>query len=199
MMELCTESSHINPLPRPGLLLSLPPMSFCLFSLCLCHSVCCCCCLSFLSAWFLLFFFLTFAYFFTSPSLCLALSDRFCPISPITLQYGYPTASLYSICKSLIRVTACHFVLRVSHWHQQVANVTLAGRRVGTTEKGWMWDCRGGLYFMCLCHRRVRRRIKDRVSERDWVSGYSDGTESLFQDSGDRYPRCLRSQPQWAQ
>lgn len=42
MISLCTESSHINPLLGLGLLLSLPPMSYCLFFLCVYHSICCC-------------------------------------------------------------------------------------------------------------------------------------------------------------
>ena len=166
MTELCTESSHINPLLGLGLLLSLPSMSFSLFFLCLCHSVC----FSLGFAFIYFFFFAYFFFFFFSPSLSVCLW-------PLLSYLSNHSSSQTSHCLALLSlqvidtcVTGCHFVLRAPHWHQQVANVTLAWRRVGTSERRWRWNCRGGLSCVCLCHRRVRR---------DWSAGKVRETESV--------------------
>lgn len=144
MMELCTESSHINPPLGPGLLLSLPPMSFCLFCLCLCHSVCCSCCIYFsLSACFL--------HFFASPP----------PNLPIPLPFSllsFPSNhSKLQICLTVLSLevidTCPEPVLLTSTGGQ-----CLAGGRVGTTKQRWRWDCRTvDLRCACLCCSRVGR------------------------------------------
>lgn len=189
MMELCTESSHINPLLGPGLLLSLPPMSFCLFCLCLCHSVCCSCCLSSsLSLLFSLLF--SVCLFLYSLSLQSCLSNR----STLQISHCLTLLSLQVIDTS---VTGCHLSWECptdisrcqmslwpeDEWEEQKRD---GGETAGVVLCVFVWP-------------ESQERLKDRESARDWVSGYSDGTESLFQDSGDRYPRCLRSQPSWAQ
>lgn len=194
MMEPCTESSHINPLLGPGLLLSLPPMSVCLYFLCFCHSLCCypsfylsVLCYMRLSLW---------AYFFT----CLSPSNVSSSICSVTLHYRYPTVSLYCLGRFMqgfgTCVTGWHLILREPHWHQQVANVTLARGQVGTTGKGWRWHCRGWLYCMCLCHRRDRRT--GRVRETKSV-GIRMEQRAFSRTAGIDTAHCLHSQPPWAQ
>ena len=170
MTELCTESSHINPLLGLGLLLSLPSMSFSLFFLCLCHSVC-----FSLGFAFIFYFFCLLLFFFFYPSLSVCLW-------PLLSYLSNHSSSQTSHCLALLSlqvidtcVTGCHFVLRAPHWHQQVANVTLAWRRVGTSERRWRWNCRGGLSCVCLCHRRVGRDWSPGKWERlsQWVFGWN--------------------------
>ena len=164
MTELCTESSHINPL-LGRCYLSLPCRSAFSFFVSVTLSVS-------LSALllFILFFLLTSFFFFFYPSLSVCLW-------PLLSYLSNHSSSQTSHCLALLSlqvidtcVTGCHFVLRAPHWHQQVANVTLAWRRVGTSERRWRWNCRGGLSCVCLCHRRVRR---------DWSAGKVRETESV--------------------
>lgn len=140
-MELCTESSHINPLLGPGLLLSLPPMSFSLFCLCLCHPVHCSCCLS-----------LLFPYLHISLplSLCLSPFNLFPPIYPITLHYRYPTASLYWHCKSLIHVQL------LPHCPESIPPTSTGGKchsgrkMCGNNRKGMEVRLQGWV-ILCVC------------------------------------------------
>lgn len=169
MMELCTESSHINPLLGPGLLLSLPPMSFGFFCLCLCHSVCCSCCLSFSLS--LLFF----------TSLCVSIP---------------PTSSLLSVRSLCITdIPLPYFIVFASHWYM-CSRLTLcpksapltstggkchSGRKTsGNNRKGIEVRLQGCVVLCVFVSRESQERLKDGESERNWVGEYSDGTVSLF-------------------
>lgn len=105
-----------------------------------------------------------------------------------TLQVSHWLNFFPSIfCKS--SVTGYHFIPTVLHLHQQVSNVTIA-RRQGRTIENHGGDT------VCIC---VMGESEETEVREIWVSGYSDGTESLFEDSRDWYPRCFCSQPPWAQ
>lgn len=114
MVELCTESSHVNPLLGPGLLLSLPPVSFCLLCVCLCHFVCSSCYISFsLSAFlFLILCFPPFACFFASLSSRLSIQ--------LVLVTDRACLTVLSLDVTVKCVTDCHFALRASNRHPQV-------------------------------------------------------------------------------
>ena len=178
MTELCTESSHINPLLGLGLLLSLPSMSFSLFFLCLCHSV------GFAFIYFI-FFAYFFFFFFLPLSLCLPL-----------------TSSLLSVQSLFITdIPLPRFIVLASHWYMcnwlplcpESAPLTSTGGKChsGLKTSGNKWKemevkLQGWVVLCVFVSQESQERLKRGESERDWVSGYSDGTESLFQDSGDR-------------
>lgn len=121
---------------------------------------------------------------FCLPSMFSLLSSQSLYITDIPLtQFLFPSV----FCKS--SVTGCHFIPTVLHLHQQVSNVTIA-RRQGRTIENHGGDT------VCIC---VMGESEETEVREIWVSGYSDGTESLFEDSRDWYPRCFCSQPPWAQ
>lgn len=180
MIGLCTESSHINPILGPELLLSLPSCISAFLSLSL-------------SSFLLLPIFIGLpSFFFLHIGLGLIFVSLQCFLSYLanhsTLQISHWLNFFPSIfCKS--SVTGCHFIPTVLHLHQQVSNVTIA-RRQGRTIENHGGDT------VCIC---VMGESEETEVREIWVSGYSDGTESLFEDSRDWYPRCFCSQPPWAQ
>lgn len=180
MIGLCTESSHINPILGPELLLSLPSCISTFLSLSL-------------SSFLLLPIFIGLpSFFFLHIGLGLIFVSLQCFLSYLanhsTLQISHWLNFFPSIfCKS--SVTGCHFIPTMLHLHQQVSNVTIA-RRQGRTIENHGGDT------VCIC---VMGESEETEVREIWVSGYSDGTESLFEDSRDWYPRCFCSQPPWAQ
>lgn len=131
---------------------------------------------------YLVFF---FAYFFLPLSLCLPL-----------------TSSLLSVQSLFITdIPLPRFIVLASHWYMcnwlplcpESAPLTSTGGKCHSSPKtsGNEWKemevkLQGWVVLCVSVSQESRERLKDGESERDWVSGYSDGTESLFQDSGDR-------------
>lgn len=178
MIGLCTESSHINPILGPELLLSLPSCISVFLSLSL-------------SSFVLLPIFIGLpSFFFLHIGLGLIFVSLQCFLSYLANHSTLQISHWLNFFSPVFFASQVWQAATLSlHLHQQVSNVTIA-RRQGRTIENHGGDT------VCIC---VMGESEETEVREIWVSGYSDGTESLFEDSRDWYPRCFCSQPPWAQ